>query len=90
MESWYASLPKLPPPPTAVFTSAQDLLGLDLLREPLSAAAHTACEHVRILESSGAFSCSGVRPAHVEIEASQVTYEGEKRLHDFKCPEIVS
>ena len=39
---------------------------LDLLREPLSAAAHTAGEHVRKLGSSGAFSCSYVEPAYVK------------------------
>ena len=70
-----ASLPKLPPPPTAVFASAHALLELDLLRcEPLSAAAHTACAHVRKLESPSAFNFSGERLD----EASQVTYVGER------------
>ena len=36
IESWYASLPKLPPPPTAVFASDHALSELDLLLEPLS------------------------------------------------------
>ena len=61
IESWYASMPKLPPPPSAVFASARALSELDLLREPLSAAAHTTEEHVRKLESSGAFSCSKMK-----------------------------
>ena len=60
-----------------VFASAHALSELDLVREPLSAAAHTAGEHVRKLESSGAFSCSDVKPAYVENETSQVTYVGE-------------
>ena len=72
-ESWHASLPNLPPPPTAVFASAQALSEQDLFREPLSAGAHTTCEHVLKLESSGSFSCSGVRL--VENETSQVTNE---------------
>ena len=59
----YASLPKLPLPPTAVFASVHALAKLNLLREPLSAAAHTACEHVRTLESSGVFNCSRAGPA---------------------------
>ena len=53
VNNWYASLPKLPLPPTAVFASAHALAEMDFLREPLSAAAHTACEHVRTLESFG-------------------------------------
>ena len=32
---------------------------------------------MRELESSGAFSCSEMKPAHVENETSQVTYVGE-------------
>ena len=48
---------------------------LDLLREPLSASAHTTEEHVRKLES--AFSCSKTKSAHVKSEASQMTYIGE-------------
>ena len=47
LDSWYASLPKLPPPPTAVFASAHALSEQDLLREPLSVGAHAAGEHVR-------------------------------------------
>ena len=70
IESWYASLQKLPPPPTATFASVHARLELDLLREPLSAAAHTACDYVRTLESSGAFSCSELKPAYVEKETS--------------------
>ena len=57
-KSWCASLPKLPPPPTAVFASAHALSELDLLRESLLATAGTAGEHARKLESSRAFSCS--------------------------------
>ena len=56
VESWYASLPKLLPPPTAVFASAQALSKLD----------HTAREPVRKLESSDAFSGSKTKPAYVE------------------------
>ena len=62
IESWYASLPKLPPPPTAVFASAH--------REPLSATAHMAGERVRKLESSGAFNVSEMKPAF--------THDGER------------
>ena len=65
IESWYASLPKLPPPPTVVFASAHALSELNLLREPLSAAAHTTEEYVRKLESSSAFICSKMNPAYV-------------------------
>ena len=43
----------------------------------LSAAARTAGEHKRELESSGAFSCSEMKPACVENETSQVTSVGE-------------
>ena len=50
-----------PPAQTAVFASAHALSELDLLREPLSAAAHAAGERVRKLESSGAFSCSKIK-----------------------------
>ena len=70
-------MPKIPPPPTAVFASAHDLSELDLLREPLSAAAHTTEEHVRKLEPSGAFSCSKMKLACVKSETSQMTYLGE-------------
>ena len=42
VESWYVSLPKLLPPPTAVFASVHALSELNLLREPLSTAAHSA------------------------------------------------
>ena len=59
--SWYATLPKLPPSPTAVLASARALSELDLLREPLLTAAHTAGVHVRELESPGAFSCSEMK-----------------------------
>ena len=47
IESWYASLPKFPPTLTAVFASVQGLSELDLLREPLSVAAHAVGEHVQ-------------------------------------------
>ena len=77
IESWYASWPKLPSTPTAVLVSAPALSELDLLREPLSVAAHTAGEHVRELESSGAFSCSEIKPACAENETSEVIYVGE-------------
>ena len=58
-------------PPTAVFESVHALAEMDLLREPLSAAAHTPCEHVRSLESSGVFNCSEAGPVCVEHDASQ-------------------
>ena len=74
IESWYASLPKLLSPPTTVLASAHALSELDLHREPLSAAVHTTKEPVRKLESSGAFSCSKMKPAHVKSETSQMTY----------------
>ena len=77
IESWYASLPKLPPAPTAVLASAHALSELELLRDPRSVAAHTAGEHVRELESSGAFSCLKSKPVYVENAPSQVTYAGE-------------
>ena len=77
IESWYASLPMLPPAHTAVFASAHALSKLDLLREPLSAAAHAGGEHVRKLEPSSAFSCSNMEPAHVKNESPQTTYVGE-------------
>ena len=57
-EDWYASLAKPMPPPTAVFASVHALAEPNSLREPLLTAAHTACEHVRTLESSGVFNCS--------------------------------
>ena len=77
IESWYASLPRLPPQPTAVFATAHALSVLGLLWEPLSVAAHTAGERVRKLESSDAFSYSKAKPAYVEDAGSQVTYVGE-------------
>ena len=77
IESWYASLPKLPSTPTAAFASAHALLELDPLREPLSVAAHTVGERVREIESSSAFSCSEAKPAHMETTTSQVTHAGE-------------
>ena len=77
IESWYASLPRLPSTPTAVLASAPALSELDLLREPLSVAALRAGEDVRKLESPGAFSCSEMKPAYAESETSQVTHVGE-------------
>ena len=74
IESWFASLPKLCPPPIAVFAPACAFPELNLLRCRLSAAGHAVGEHVRKLESSGALSCSEMKPAYVENEASQVTY----------------
>ena len=68
IEDWYAPLPKLPLPPVAVFASVHALAEPNLLREPLSAAAHTACEHVRTLESSRVFHCSRAGPARGEHE----------------------
>ena len=50
--------------PTAFFTSAHAL--------SKSAAAHTAEEHVRKLEPSGAFSCSKMKTAQVENETSRM------------------
>ena len=47
--------------PTAVFASAPSVSKLDLLRGPLSAAAHTTGEHVRKIESTGSFSCSEMK-----------------------------
>ena len=70
IESWYASLPKLPSTPTAIFASAHAHSELDLLREPQG-------EHVRELESSGTFSCLKTKPVYVENAPSQVTYAGE-------------
>ena len=60
------SWPQIPPSPTAVFASAHALPELDLLRKALSAAAHTAGEHVGTLESSGAFSYSKMKPDHTQ------------------------
>ena len=77
IESW--SLPKLPSTPTAVLASAPALSELNLLRDPQSVAAQTAVEHVRKLESSGAVSRSGLKPAYAENGISQVTRVGESR-----------
>ena len=63
--------------PTAVLAAAPALSKLDLFREPLSVAAHTAGEHVRELESSGAVSCLKTKPVYVENAPSQVIYAGE-------------
>ena len=71
IESWYASLPGLPPSPTAVSASAHALSELDLL---LSTAGHTAGEHVRKLESSGAFNCAEIKLANVQNETSQMAF----------------
>ena len=68
IESLHASLPELLFTPTAVLATAPALSELNLRREPLSVAAHTAGEHVRNLEFSGAFNCSELKPAHVENE----------------------
>ena len=73
IESWYASLPELPSTPTAALASALALSELALFRVP----AHTAGEHVRVLESSGAFSCLETKPVYVENAPSQVTPAGE-------------
>ena len=77
IESWYASLPKLPSTPTAALASAPALSELALLREPLSVAVHTAGEHARELEFSRAFSCLKTKPVYVENAPSQVTCAGE-------------
>ena len=60
---------------------------MSLLREPRSASAHTVCEHVRTLGSSGAFNRSGAGPVCGEGDASQsfvgmkfVTPSDEQRL----------
>ena len=85
-ENGFASLPQLLPP-TVVSASVHALAELNLSHEPLLAAAHTACEHVRTLESSGVFNCSGAGPACGENEASQTnvgrglsTPSNERRL----------
>ena len=75
--NWYASVPKLPSTPTAVLASAPALSELNLLCEPLSIAAQSAREHVRKLDSSGAFSCSELKPAYVDNEISQMTCADE-------------
>ena len=83
IEDGYASLPKLRPPPTAVFAPVHPLAELNLLREPLSAAAHAACEHARTLESSGVFNCSRVCLAPGEnapyVERALCTPSNERR-----------
>ena len=83
----YASLPKLPSPPTAVFASVHALAQLNLLREPLSAAALSTCEHVQTLESSGVFNCSGagllvvkMKPRGTTSEEGFSTSSSEQRL----------
>ena len=72
--SWLASLLKLSPPSSTVFASVHVISELDLLREQLSAAALTAEEHVRKLESSGAFSCSKMKLVYAQNETSQMAH----------------
>ena len=74
-DHWHASLPKLPPPPTAVSASVLACSELDTLREPLSAAP-TQRENMRKLESFNIFSCSKMKLAYVENETSQETHVG--------------
>ena len=64
------SWPQIPPSPTT-------LPELDLLQEALSAAARTTAEHVGTLESSGAFSCSKMKPDNKENETSQMDNQDE-------------
>ena len=71
IEIWYASLPKRPPQPTAVFASAHALSELSLVREPPSAAVTTEI-HTRNLESSSGFKMKR-RSTFVEVETSQLT-----------------
>ena len=61
----------------SVGISSRALSELDLLREPLSVAAHTAREHVRELESFGVFSCLKTKHVYGENAPSQVTDAGE-------------
>ena len=78
IESWYASLLQLPSyTDRSGGSSSRSPSKLDLFREPLSVAAHTAGEHVRELESSGAVSCLKTKPVYVENAPSQVIYAGE-------------
>ena len=72
IESWYASLPKLPSTPAAVLASAPALS--ELIRGPPPVADHTAGEHVRELESSGAFGCLKTKRVCVKSAPSQPTY----------------
>ena len=76
IKSWFASLPKLPPTPTAVFASAHTLS-----RSWIYSVNHCRLlpiqRDVRELESSGAFSFSEAKPACVETSTSQVTFAGE-------------
>ena len=74
---WYAQLPKLPLPPTTVFASEHALAEMNLLREPVSAAAHTACEHVRTVELSEILSRSGAGTVCGEDDTSQSCVEVE-------------
>ena len=77
INSWYASLSRLPHPPTVVFASEEALAEMNLLREPLSTAAHTACEHVRTLESSGILNRSGAGTLHGEDDGSRACVGAE-------------
>ena len=88
IESWCASLPKLPSTPTAVLASAPALSELNLLREPLSAAVHTAAEHVRKLESFGTFGYSELKPAYVDTEFLQMTHAGESNSMPSKVRQM--
>ena len=76
LESWYASIPKLPPPPTAVFASAHALSELDLLREHcrwLPMQQENMCVNLDLPMSS----VFRKRNVYVENAVSQVTYVGE-------------
>ena len=77
IESWYASLPKLPPPPTAVFASAHALSPEDSSLRTCYPAVWAAADSGSRSRSSSAFSYSEMKPAHVEKEASRVTSVGE-------------
>ena len=88
--NWYASFAKASFYADRSAGISSRSLELNLLCEPLSIAAQPAREHVRKLDSSGAFSCSELKPAYVDNEISQMTHAGGKQFHAFRSVSIVS
>ena len=79
IESWYASLPKRPPPPTAAFASVHARSELDLLREPQHA---NICGHCSPLVSSAA------RERDLPVVKMKLRKSTGKCFYAFDCAAI--
>ena len=75
-------MPRLPPLPDATLASTRASSELELLREPLSAAARSAAEHVQLLESDGVFRYVGDRLVCVDVKRAPCEEDQLKELAD--------